>query len=149
MRRERPDFAALFLREVLSTGIAPAAVPQLIEIVGVVRRLAERGVRQGAFRRVNPFLFHFALVGSLVFFIATEPARRRAAHGGGMPFAAPDFGGFLRYIEQLTLSGLAPGSRSAGRRGLAPESRPANRRGLAPGNRSIKFPARRRKGARA
>lgn len=137
LRHERPDFPTLFLREVLSRGLEPAALPYLVEIIGIVRRLAVRGAREGVFRRVDPMLLHFGLVGGLVFFLATEPARRRMCAEHRIPFEMPDFPSFLRYMEELTL------------RGLAPESRKAIRRGLAPGRRSVKNPARRRKGARA
>jgi len=106
--RERPGFPTLFLREVLSTGIEPAVMPHLLEIIGVSRRLAERGTREGLFRRVDPLLMHFGLVGSLVFFFATEPARRKAAAAGDVPFATPTVDAFLRYLEELTLRGLAP-----------------------------------------
>ena len=48
------------------------------------------------------------LVGSLVFFFATEPARRRAVAQGRVPFPMPDSSAFLGYLEELTLRGLAP-----------------------------------------
>jgi hypothetical protein len=86
-------------------------LPHLLEIIGVSRRLAARGVREGLFRRVDPLLLHFGLVGSLVFFFATEPARQRAAAEGRIPFAMPDSTSFVRYLEELTLRGLAPASR--------------------------------------
>jgi TetR/AcrR family transcriptional regulator len=113
--RERPGFPTLFLREVLRSGIEPAVLPHLLEIIGVSRRLAERGTREGLFRPVDPLLMHFGLVGSLVFFFATEPARRRAAAQERLPFPMPDSSAFLRYLEDLTLRGLAP---------EAPPSRP-------------------------
>jgi TetR/AcrR family transcriptional regulator len=108
MTRERPGFPTLFLREVLCTGIEPSLVPHLLEIIGVSRRLAERGAREGLFRRVDPLLMHFGLIGSLVFFFATEPARRKAAAAGDVPFAMPSADSFVRYLEELTLRGLAP-----------------------------------------
>jgi TetR/AcrR family transcriptional regulator len=113
---ERPGFPTLFLREVLATGIEPAVLPQLVGILGVSRRLAERGAREGLFRRVDPLLLHFGLVGSLVFFFATEPARRRAAAQGRLRFAMPDATAFIRYLEELTLRGLAPAGRTSRRR---------------------------------
>ncbi len=122
-RRERPDFPVLFMREVLSTGVEPAVVPHLIEIIGVVRRLAERGVREGVFRPVDPLLLHFGLVGSLVFFLSTEPARLRAVAERRLPFKMPEFPSFVRYLEELTLRGLAPAPRAATRTLAAPVSR--------------------------
>jgi AcrR family transcriptional regulator len=117
LRRERPDFPTLFLREVLSTGVDPAVAPHLVEIIGVVRRLAERGAREGVFRRVDPLLLHFGLVGGLVFFLATEPARQRVVAERRIPFAMPDFPSFLRYMEDLTLRGLAPENPASRRKG--------------------------------
>jgi TetR/AcrR family transcriptional regulator len=132
--RERPGFPTLFMREVLSTGIEPAVLPHLLEIIGVSRRLADRGAREGLFRRVDPLLLHFGLVGSLVFFFATEPARQRAATEGRVPFVVPDSKAFVRYLEELTL------------RGLAPETPPGRTPRLAAGSRPLSA---RRKGARA
>jgi AcrR family transcriptional regulator len=107
VRERRPDFPVLFVREVLSRGIDPAVLPHLVEVLGVTRRIAERGMRDGVFRKVDPAAMHLALVGSLVFFLATEPARRRAMAAHVLP-RMPDFPEFLRYIEELTLRGLAP-----------------------------------------
>jgi len=107
VRERRPDFPVLFVREVLSRGIDPAVLPHLVEVLGVTRRVAERGMRDGVFRRVDPAAMHLALVGSLVFFLATEPARRRAMAAHVLP-RMPDFPEFLRYVEELTLRGLAP-----------------------------------------
>ena len=106
--QERPGLPALFLREVLASGIEPTVVPHLVRIVGVTRRLAERGAREGRFRPVDPMLLHFGLFGALVFFFATDPARRRAASERRFPFAMPAPKAFVRYLEQLTLRGLAP-----------------------------------------
>lgn len=108
MTRERPGFPTLFLREVLATGIEPAVAPYLLRIVGVSRRLAERGLREGLLRKVDPLLLHFALFGSLVFFFATEPARQKAVAEGRVPFPMPDPAAFARHLEELTLRGLAP-----------------------------------------
>jgi AcrR family transcriptional regulator len=107
MLRERPDFSALFLREAVSTGIDPAVVPHLLEIMAVTRRLAQRGHREGLFRAVDPVLFHFGLVGALAFFSATEPARRRAARH--VPFEMPTPHAYIRHLEEMTLRGLVPG----------------------------------------
>jgi TetR/AcrR family transcriptional regulator len=117
-RREHPEFPGLFMREVLSTGIEPRVVPHFVSILGVVRKIAARGEREGVFRRVDPLLLHFGLVGPLVFFAATEKARRRAAATLDLPFAMPEMPEFLEHLERLTLRGLAPAPRrGAPRRG--------------------------------
>jgi AcrR family transcriptional regulator len=107
VRARRPDFPMLFVREVLSHGLDPVVLPYLVEVLGVTRRFAERGMRDGAFRRVHPAALHLALVGSLVFFLATEKARRRAIDAGVLP-PMPDFPEYLRYVQELTLRGLRP-----------------------------------------
>jgi hypothetical protein len=107
LTRKRSDFPTLFLREAVSKGIEPAVVPHLLEIMGITRRLAERGHHEGLFRRVDPLLFHFSLVGALGFFFATEPARRRAA--AHVPFEMPTALAFIGHLEEMTLRGLAPG----------------------------------------
>ncbi len=114
--RDRPGFPTLFVREVLATGLDPAVLPYLVRIVGVSRRLVERGVREGLFRRVDPLLLHFALVGSLVFFFSTERARQRAVADGLLPFAMPDQVAFARFVEETTLRGLAPSRHLRGSR---------------------------------
>jgi len=107
VRERRPEFPVLFVREVLSHGVEPAVQPHIAEIIGVTQRVARRGMREGVFRRVDPIAMHFALFGSLVYYLATEPARKRAMAGGRLP-PMPDFAQFLRYLEELTLRGLRP-----------------------------------------
>jgi AcrR family transcriptional regulator len=119
LREERPYFPALFLREVLSRGLDPGLLQHLVRVAAVTRKLAERGMREGVFRRVDPAAMHFALVGSLVFFFATEPARSRASAAGRIPFPMPDPEAFVAYVEELTLRGLA--------RDVVPPSPPSQR----------------------
>jgi TetR/AcrR family transcriptional regulator len=107
VRARRPAFPVLFVREVLSHGVEPGALPHIAEILAVTQRVAVRGMREGVFRRVDPIAMHFALFGSLIYYLATEPARRRAIAGGRLP-QMPDFDEFLRYLEELTLRGLRP-----------------------------------------
>ena len=122
--RERPEVPALFVREAVSTGIDPAVAPHLLEIIGVTRRLAERGRREGRFRRVDPLLLHFGLVGALAFFFATEPARRRLKASGRVPFEMPSAEEFVHHLEEMTVRGLAPGP--------SPAPKPRKRKGARP-----------------
>ena len=104
----RPDFPRMFLRELLTKGIDPKMAPHLVRIVGVTHRTVSRGVAEGSLRRVDPMLVHFGLVGALVFYLATEPARRSAVRAGRVPFRMPTPGELAAYLEELTLRGLAP-----------------------------------------
>jgi len=108
MTRERPDFPVLFVREAVSVGIEPAVMPHLVRVMGITRRLAERGVREGVFRPVDPRLLHLGLVGTLAFYFGTEHAREKARAEGYLPFALPSTRAFLRHLEELTVRGLAP-----------------------------------------
>jgi TetR/AcrR family transcriptional regulator len=127
--REHPEFPRLFMREVLASGLEPRVLPHLVAIIGIVRRLGARGAREGVLRPVNPLLLHFGLVGPLVFFASTEPARRRAAQEHELPFTMPSVPEFADYLEELTLRGLAPGSRRPGprRRRTSPSSGPVRK----------------------
>ncbi|HXY41904.1 MAG TPA: TetR/AcrR family transcriptional regulator [Vicinamibacteria bacterium] len=128
-RREHPEFPGLFMREVLSSGVEPLAAPHLVSIIGTVRRIAARGAHEGSFRPVNPLLVHFALIGSLAFFSATERARMQAVVDGLLPFRMPGLPEFLRYVEELTVRGLAPD----GAPGAAPGGRRRRQGGRQPG----------------
>jgi hypothetical protein len=98
----------MFLRETLSRGLPEELLPAFLSVIGAVRRTVERGVREGHFRQVDPLHVHFGLIGAIVFFFATEPMRRELAAQKKLPVRFPTPAAFTRYIEDLTLRGLAP-----------------------------------------
>jgi AcrR family transcriptional regulator len=106
---DRPFFPALLLREVLAAGrtFDEEIAPEVAALFAVVREIIERGIREGAFRRVNPFLAHIGIVGSLVFFYATEPTRRRIVSQGKLPVALPSSDEFLRHMQGMVTRALA------------------------------------------
>lgn len=107
----RPSFPALLLREVLSQQRLPQEiVADLIGLFGVTRQIIERGVREGSLRPVDPMLMHLSLIGSLVFFFATEPARRHEAEAGAFPRPLPSPGEYVRHIEEHLIRGLTIGT---------------------------------------
>lgn len=119
--KRRPNFPAILLREALSRGLQPELLAAFLSVIGSVRRVVERGVREGHFRRVDPLQVHFGLIGALAFFFATEPMRREAAASGELPVRFPTPEAFTRYVEELTLRGLAPDTPAHGiRRRRAP-----------------------------
>src|SRR5262245_44108570 len=77
--RRHPHFCTMMLREVLAGGrhLELDVVDQPARVLAAVQRLVARGVREGAFRPVDPLLTHLSLVGSLVFFFATQRFRER------------------------------------------------------------------------
>jgi TetR/AcrR family transcriptional regulator len=119
--RRHPHFCAMMLREALAGGrrLEPQVVAQPARILAAVKRIVERGVREGAFRPVDPLLTHLSLVGSLVFFFATGSFRERVLAGGPLADAPPDAGAYVEHVQDLITHGLAarPGAvATAGRR---------------------------------
>jgi TetR/AcrR family transcriptional regulator len=106
---ERPFFPALVLREVVTAGKAfdEAVVPEILGILQSIQAIIERGVREGAFRAVNPLLAHVGIIGSLLFFYATEPPRRRLVAEGRLPVPLPSTDEFLQHIQETVIRGLA------------------------------------------
>jgi TetR/AcrR family transcriptional regulator len=111
----RPNFPALLLREVLdgARGLDREIFPPVLAILGAVREIVARGVREGSFRPVDPVLTHLSLVGSLVFFFATAPFRERAAAEGRLPIPMPTAAAYVRHVQELMTRGLATGPPAA------------------------------------
>jgi hypothetical protein len=65
----------MMLREVLAGGrhLDQDIIAYPLGVADVVRRIAERGVREGSFRPVDPLLTHLSLGGSLLIVFATAP----------------------------------------------------------------------------
>jgi AcrR family transcriptional regulator len=107
--RRHPHFCTMMLREALAGGkhLERAILDQPARILGAVRRIVERGVREGALRRVDPLLTHLSLVGSLVFFFATASFRERVLAKGLLPARPPEAEAYVKHIQDLVTRGLA------------------------------------------
>jgi AcrR family transcriptional regulator len=105
----RPHFPAMMLREVLAGGahLTPEVVPYLMRVLGAVRRIVERGVRDGTLRPVDPIFTHLSLVGSLLFFFATAPFRERLASAADSPLRTRPAAEYIRHVQDLIARGLA------------------------------------------
>ena len=106
---ERPFFPALMLREILESGktFDDDVVPEVLALFQIVRAIIARGVAEGVFRPVHPFLAHLGIIGSLVFFYATEPTRRRLVAQKRLPVSLPTSKEFLDHIQEIVIRGLA------------------------------------------
>jgi TetR/AcrR family transcriptional regulator len=119
--RRNPHFPAMMLREALAGGehLAAETIAYPLRIADVVRRIVERGVREGSFRQVDPLLTHLSLVGGLLFFFATKGLRERLFAEGRIRAKAPDAPGYVKHMQDLVVNGLAARSarrdRAAGR----------------------------------
>jgi len=105
-----PEFPVMMMRELISGGqhLEAGFFARIVAIFGTVREIIADGVRDGRFRPVDPLLTHLSLVGSLMFFFATEPARERLFELGRPEAARPTRERFARHIEELITVGLAP-----------------------------------------
>jgi TetR/AcrR family transcriptional regulator len=110
--RRHPHFCTMMLREVLSgRRLEQAVLDQPVRVLAAVQGIVERGVREGAFRPVDPLLTHLSLVGSLVFFFATGPFRQRMLRDR-LHREPPDGPTYVKHLQDLILEGLV--ARAAG-----------------------------------
>jgi TetR/AcrR family transcriptional regulator len=117
--QRHPHFPAMMLREVLAGGkhLGSETIAYPLHVADVVRRIVERGVREGSFRPVDPLLTHLSLVGSLLFFFATERLRSRLFAEGRVRAKRPDAAAYVKHIQDLIIHGLAPPTRAGDRNG--------------------------------
>jgi AcrR family transcriptional regulator len=106
--RRHPHFCTMMLREVLTGGkrLEPEVVDKPVRVLTAVRRIVERGVREGTFRPVDPVLTHVSLVGSLVFFFATTRFRQRL-FADRLHIRPPEAAAYVSHIQDLISHGLA------------------------------------------
>jgi AcrR family transcriptional regulator len=118
----RPHFPAMMLREVLAGGshLAPEVLASLLRVLGGVRRIVERGVRDRTLRPVDPLFTHLSLVGSLLFFFATAPFREHLTRRTGVSLRTPPATRYVRHVQELIARGLAADARPARRSSGAP-----------------------------
>src|SRR5581483_3004831 len=109
-----PHFCTLMLREVVAGGthLDRELIDKPVRILAAVQRIVARGVREGAFRPVDPLLTHLSLVGSLVFFFATARFRERVLAKRGPGMKPPDAAAYVRHMQDLLTHGLAADRRS-------------------------------------
>jgi TetR/AcrR family transcriptional regulator len=106
--RRNPHFPAMMLREVLAGGrhLGDETLGYPLRVADVVRRIVERGMREGTFRPVDPLLTHLSLIGSLLFFFATAPLRQRLIATGRLRAKAPDAAEYVKHMQDLLVDGL-------------------------------------------
>lgn len=103
-----PHFCTMMLREVLTGGqhMEKTVLAQPARVLAAVQQVVERGVREGAFRPVDPLLTHLSLVGSLVFFFATTRFRQRVIRDR-LDREPPDGATYVKHLQDLIIEGLA------------------------------------------
>jgi len=109
-----PHFPVMMLREVLTGGrrLDGEIIAYPLRVADVVRRIVERGVREGSFRPVDPLLTHLSLVGSLLFFFATARLRARLFAEGRVRGRIPEAATYVKHIQDLIIHGLTAPTRT-------------------------------------
>jgi TetR/AcrR family transcriptional regulator len=104
-----PHFPAMMLREVLAGGrhLGAETLAYPLRVADAVRRIVERGVRDGCFRPVDPLLTHLSLIGGLLFFFATAGLRERLFAERRPRAKAPDAADHVKHTQELLIHGLA------------------------------------------
>jgi TetR/AcrR family transcriptional regulator len=107
--RRHPHVCTMIVREAVAGGthLEREVLDKPARVLAAVRRIVDRGVREGAFRPVDPLLTHLSLVGSLVFFFATSRFRERVLSRGSLGLEPPDPQAYVKHVQDLITHGLA------------------------------------------
>lgn len=105
---ERPFLPQLMLREIAGGGpnIPEEALSQIADIMGVTKAVLEDGRERGAFRRVDPFVIHLLLIGSLMFIANALRMRQRFGRLLPFPSAVGDLEALTDRMVEIALDGI-------------------------------------------
>jgi hypothetical protein len=90
-----------------SRNIEPKVWKQLFNFFKSVRQILKDGVDCGSFRKVDPHALHLSLVGGLIYYLLTEPARETYAKAGDLP-ETPSWNEYAKIHRDLFLRALTP-----------------------------------------
>lgn len=110
----RPHFPAIWLREVAEGGrhLEQSFVPLVSRVMAVLASILEEGRTARRFRPAHPFLVHVGIIGPLLIFLASAPARARLLSRMPALQAPLDTAALVRHIKAATLASLAPARRA-------------------------------------
>ncbi len=103
----RPHFASMWLRELADGGthIDASILAEIRRVLEVLAGVIARGVEAGRFQPVHPLIAQLGIVGPILMFAASAPARERLGrHGERFPAPTPD--DLLRHVERAALGAL-------------------------------------------
>ena len=113
---EQPDFVPIVMREQMDGAryIEPEVRERFFGFFGMVRKILEEGIARGAFRPLDPHATHLSLIGSLMFYKLTEPARATYRRAGAMPSPIPSWAEYVDHVRTLFAIGLQADGERAG-----------------------------------
>lgn len=117
-----PCFPLIMAREQMSGAhrLDPEVRDAFFGFFRVTRSILESGIRDGEFRQADPHAVHLCLVGSLIYFLMTAPARETYAAQGAMPSPDPGWDDHVAEIGELLRRGLTPPFRNSSMRPTHP-----------------------------
>jgi AcrR family transcriptional regulator len=91
--RLRPHIPPIMMREAAEGGphLHPDVLRIILGVISNLRTILAEGVRTSAFKRVDPVLMYFTLVGPIVMYLAAAPVRNALGQlkGPGLPGGRP------------------------------------------------------------
>jgi TetR/AcrR family transcriptional regulator len=102
-----PYFVFVLIREEMSGGrhLEDGVFEELLQFFGVDTQILRDGIAAGVFRDVDPEAMHLALIGSLEFFLLSQPLRVAREGAAG---TAPELARYFQHVKELFLRGLRP-----------------------------------------
>jgi AcrR family transcriptional regulator len=107
---DEPDFAPILTSEQMGGAhrIEPEVRERLFGFFGIVRGILETGIADGSFRSVDAHATHLSLIGSLLMYQLTRPARETYKQAGGLPSSIPEWPDYVEHVRRLFEIGLQP-----------------------------------------
>jgi AcrR family transcriptional regulator len=143
--RLTPNLAPIMMREMAERGrhLGPDVLRVMLGIFANLRAILAEGEAAGAFRRVDPVVMHFSLVGPIVMYMASTPVRNAM---GRLPIGRIARGEVATLSRHLTANGdvdaLCTHVKTAARRVLERQpARAARRKALRSRTTSRRQPA--------
>lgn len=105
---EEPDFALIVMREQMDGAhrLEAEVRERFFGFFGALREILEEGIADGSFRPLDPHATHLSLVGSLVMFQLTRPARETYQRAGRVPGPVPSWEEYVEHVRRLFGIGL-------------------------------------------
>lgn len=109
MARRRPAFPKLMVREALSGGrhLDDRVFQHFLRVYQTLQEILDEGERLGRFRPVSPILTQIGLVGSLLFFYATDTFRVRILRALDRSPDLVNEDEYIRHWKESIIRGLA------------------------------------------
>lgn len=107
--RRDPDLVLILVREQMGGArhIEAEVRQRFFDFFRTTREILGEGLASGRIRDVDAHSTHLILVGSLIYYLLTEPARATYTSHGDAPAEAPSWETHVANVRELLLRGLA------------------------------------------